>query len=381
MILISTWYGAFLVKIAQDGTGLRLHSGKLFPGAANELVRKHLMKEQGQILEEERTLAAGSRDEGGEECRKEEGEQEQNEGPEKGSKGREGARAPLFCLEERLALLPDVELMEDPGKQKILRTLFAEQYPPEHFNFSSGSYKEVLSVLARRKTEKEKDLDSKKLILLLSTRDELMKSTNFVKDQMYDYLAYQLERPLTRKEYRFDVGELVNDTGGGSGSEKFRELRETITSDDELLRTCKLISTLSGTQAELDAKIEESTKNIMPNTSFLTGPLISARLLSMVGGLKRLALLPASTIQTLGAEKSLFKHLKDNTPPPKHGIIFQYPELRRVPRKERGKVARLLATKIAIAARLDYFSGDFRGGELKEKLEKRINAIREKDKK
>ena len=343
------------------------------------------MKEQGRILEEERTLVDGYLvKEGGGGHGKEEGCKEgwqgQKERSEKGP-GQEKEREPLFCLEERLALLPGVEFIQDTLEQKMLRTRFAELYPSKYFNFSNDLYNEILSALARRKTEKGKDLDSKKLILLLSTRDELMKSTNFVKDQMYDYLAYHLERPLTRKEYRFDVGEVVKDTGGGSGSEKFRELRETIMSDDELLRTCKLISTLSGTQAELDAKIEERTKNMMPNTSFLSGPLISARLLSMVGGLKRLAFLPASTIQTLGAEKSLFKHLKDNTPPPKHGIIFQYPELRRVPRKERGKVARLLATKIAIAARLDYFSGVFRGGELKEKLEKRISAIKEKDKK
>jgi len=231
------------------------------------------------------------------------------------------------------------------------------------------------------KMESEKDLDSKKLMLLLATRDELMKSANFVKEQLYDYLACQLGRPITRKEYRLDVGKLVSDEGKGVDSESFGELTGTIMNDDDLQSASKLVATLSGTRDELDTRIEDATRTIMPNTTYLTGSLMAARLLSMAGGLKQLPLLPASTIQTLGAEKALFKHLKDNTPPPKHGVIFQYPELRRVPRKDRGKVARLLAAKVAIAARLDYFAGDFKGEDLKRKLEKRIREIKEKDKK
>jgi nucleolar protein 56 len=46
------------------------------------------------------------------------------------------------------------------------------------------------------------------------------------------------------------------------------------------------------------------------------------------------------------------------TPPPKHGIIFQHRRVHNAPRDVRGKVARGLAGKLAIAVRLDYYRGE-----------------------
>jgi nucleolar protein 56 len=67
--------------------------------------------------------------------------------------------------------------------------------------------------------------------------------------------------------------------------------------------------------------------------------------------------MPGSTIQVLGSERALFSHLRGGTPPPKHGIIFQHRRVHNAPREVRGRVARVLSAKIAIAARLDYFRG------------------------
>lgn len=100
--------------------------------------------------------------------------------------------------------------------------------------------------------------------------------------------------------------------------------------------------------------------------------------MSLAGGLKELAMMPASTIQVLGAEKALFRHLRTGAKPPKHGVIFQYPAINRSPWWQRGKIARALAGKLAIAARVDYFSGEYIGEELKKELEQRIQEIKEK---
>ncbi len=62
---------------------------------------------------------------------------------------------------------------------------------------------------------------------------------------------------------------------------------------------------------------------VAPNISSVVGPLIGARLISYAGCLHRLAMLPASTIQILGAEKALFRFKKQGSLPPKHGVIFQ----------------------------------------------------------
>jgi nucleolar protein 56 len=119
---------------------------------------------------------------------------------------------------------------------------------------------------------------------------------------------------------------------------------------------------------ELTNYISEITEEIAPNVTTLVGPLLGARLMENAGGLKRLAMLPASTIQVLGAEKAMMRTIKTGAKPPKHGLIFQHPYVHRAPRGERGKRARELAGKIAIAARADYFSGNYIAEELQKEL-------------
>ncbi|RLE97946.1 MAG: C/D box methylation guide ribonucleoprotein complex aNOP56 subunit, partial [Thermoprotei archaeon] len=75
----------------------------------------------------------------------------------------------------------------------------------------------------------------------------------------------------------------------------------------------------------LEKYIDEAMMEVAPNVRGLVGPLLGARLIALAGGLSKLATLPASTIQVLGAEKALFRALRTGSKPPKHGVIFQYP--------------------------------------------------------
>ncbi len=106
------------------------------------------------------------------------------------------------------------------------------------------------------------------------------------------------------------------------------------------------------------------------------GSLIAARLISLAGSLEKLAKMPSSTVQVLGAEKALFRSLHENAKPPKHGVIFQYPEIRGSPRSLRGKIARALAGKLAIAAKVDAMSGKYVGDRLKGEVEEKIENIK-----
>ena len=119
-------------------------------------------------------------------------------------------------------------------------------------------------------------------------------------------------------------------------------------------------------------------KQVAPNTSTLLGSLLTARLMSIAGGLQNLAKMPSSTMQVLGAEKALFRSLKTGARPPKHGVIFQYASIHQSPRWQRGKIARALSGKLAIAARVDAFGGDFMGEKLQKDLEKKIADIQER---
>jgi nucleolar protein 56 len=118
-----------------------------------------------------------------------------------------------------------------------------------------------------------------------------------------------------------------------------------------------------------DQLVEYITQEVAPNLAFIAGPVLAAKLIEKAGSLKRLGMIPSSTIQVLGAEKAMFRALKSNARPPKHGLLYQHPYVNGAPRDKRGSRARSLAAKIAIAARADLFSGVFIAEELVAQLE------------
>ena len=118
----------------------------------------------------------------------------------------------------------------------------------------------------------------------------------------------------------------------------------------------------------------------LPSVSALVGPLLAARLCVEAHGRARLARLPSGTVQILGAEKAFFHHLKTGAPSPKHGHIFMHPWISRSPRWVRGKIARMLAGKISIAAKIDAFEGEAWGEAEVAKVEARVEALREANK-
>ena len=135
---------------------------------------------------------------------------------------------------------------------------------------------------------------------------------------------------------------------------------------------------LYNVRQSLENYVDSVMTEVAPNTKTIAGSLLGARLIATAGGLINLAKLPASTIQILGAEKALFRSLKTKARPPKHGLIFQHPLIHDAKRWQRGKIARALAGKLSIAARVDAFNGKYAGDELKADLDKRIEEIKER---
>jgi nucleolar protein 56 len=128
----------------------------------------------------------------------------------------------------------------------------------------------------------------------------------------------------------------------------------------------------------LSDHIEIAMDLVAPNVKSLLTASVGARIIAKAGSLSRLAVLPASTIQVLGAEKALFRALKTGTRPPKHGLIFQHPLIHSAPRWQRGKIARAIASKVAIAARIDVYRHSEKDSSILERLERRIKEIQEK---
>jgi nucleolar protein 56 len=118
--------------------------------------------------------------------------------------------------------------------------------------------------------------------------------------------------------------------------------------------------------------LEKIMKDYCPNFHAIAGTNIGAKLFEHGKSLKRLACLPASTIQLLGAEKALFRHIKTGSKSPKYGIIYTHYLVQKAKRKDKGMVARAVANKLSIALRIDFFHGKFQGDEMREKLEKKF---------
>jgi nucleolar protein 56 len=138
------------------------------------------------------------------------------------------------------------------------------------------------------------------------------------------------------------------------------------------------LKSLQESRQSIEKYVDIKMDKIAPNLRDLAGSSLGAKLIAHVGSIKRLATFPSSTVQIIGAEKALFRHLKTGERPPKHGLIFQHPAIRSGQWWLRGKIARTLAAKISIAVRKDVFSGEF-DPQLKEAFLERIEEIKKEN--
>jgi len=125
----------------------------------------------------------------------------------------------------------------------------------------------------------------------------------------------------------------------------------------------RLVNRFAGTVASLavfreslSKYLSEKMSVVAPNLSSLIGDVVGARLVNHAGSLTTLAKFPASTIQILGAEKALFRALKNRSNTPKYGLIYNSSFISKAKTKDKGRISRYLANKCSIASRIDAFS-------------------------
>lgn len=136
--------------------------------------------------------------------------------------------------------------------------------------------------------------------------------------------------------------------------------------DEDLLNIKALAEQVVGFteyRAQLSSYLTSRMQAIAPNLTALVGELVGARLIAHSGSLMNLAKSPASTIQILGAEKALFRALKTKHDTPKYGLIYHASLIGQATGKNKGKIARVLATKAALGLRVDALADWGTGGE------------------
>ena len=257
---------------------------------------------------------------------------------------------------------------------------------------------DVTVELARIKVHRASENRDLLIVQAIQAVDDIDKTVNLFINRVREWYSLhfpELSRILEKHETyarlvknlgekrNFTVDNLVREGLPESKAEKIyraseRSIGAELFSDDikQIQYMCENILSLYNTRASLERYLDNLMDEIAPNIKALAGSTLGARLIALAGGLNSLAKMPASTIQVLGAEKALFRSLRTGTRPPKHGVIFQHRYIREAKRWLRGKIARAIAGKLAIASRIDAFSGKYVGDSLKKDLEERIEEIK-----
>jgi len=142
----------------------------------------------------------------------------------------------------------------------------------------------------------------------------------------------------------------------------------------QLMMFIKRLSSFQNYRTQLSHCLKKKMQTVAPNVNVLVGEQLGAKLITKAGSLVAFSKNPASTIQILGAEKALFRALKTRGKTPKYGYLFNASIVTKSSAKNKGRIARGLANKLAIASRIDAFtqnpSSEY-GEAMKKQLEER----------
>ncbi len=220
---------------------------------------------------------------------------------------------------------------------------------------------ELSKVLERHSTsELEIDLDGQNIDL------SLLRSASILQ------VKYRIEKSLTPDKNLIQAIEALDEAHTifnlvseryitwhsqltGSPRIKLEKIIEKDNLPPQIDKLKRFITSIQELVSSLSNYLDLESPKVFPALVEILGTQLAVRMVASAGELSKLARMPSSTIQLLGAEKALFRHMSDGSPPPKHGFLYQHPTIKKSSPKNKGKNSRKLAAKVAIASKLDYF--------------------------
>ncbi|KAG5509160.1 hypothetical protein JKF63_06169 [Porcisia hertigi] len=148
---------------------------------------------------------------------------------------------------------------------------------------------------------------------------------------------------------------------------------------ENISRLCNEVVSASKYREQLSTYLSSRMQTIAPNLTTMVGEQIGARLIQKAGSLLTLAKYPSSTVQILGAEKALFRALKQRQATPKYGILYNASVVAKAAPAQKGTMSRVLAAKASLSARIDSFGecDNTPALEYRSKVENRLKAFEE----
>ena len=228
---------------------------------------------------------------------------------------------------------------------------------------------EIYRNLAIYKIKKESASEDKHLIQAINSIDEIDESISKLIERIREWYAlYFPEMDVIKNNETYiklisqnKTKEKIVEAKPDAFPADIIDLEDDINPKDiEIMNNyANSIYEMQQTRKNIEEYVDFKMQEIAPNLRLLVGASLGAKLISHAGGLKRLAMYPSSTVQIMGAEKALFRHLKSGDRPPKYGLIYQHPQVRGAKWWNRGKIARMLAGMISHAVRRDVFTKTF----------------------
>lgn len=262
----------------------------------------------------------------------------------------------------------DVKEAEEKDIKKILKFFKNNKYYSE---FYKNNY--VLTI----KGIKNSVTDDVLLCQAVNTISDVEKNINILVKRLRDWYSFYNPELADSIESHEKFVELVQ-TKDKKEILKYLKVKKSIGKDlskqqlKPILELAKQVKDLFLFKQKMERNVEKIMKTLCPNLTEVAGFLLGAKLIEEAGSLQHLATMPASTIQLLGAEKALFRHIRNKRNlPPKFGVIYAHPLVQKN-MDHAGKVSRALSDKISIAVRVDYFKGKFIGDKLRKELEERF---------
>ncbi|MBI4173818.1 MAG: NOP58 family protein [Candidatus Aenigmarchaeota archaeon] len=233
---------------------------------------------------------------------------------------------------------------------------------------ANGMVSEACCLLAREGLKAQGK--GKIIVQVIGMKDRLEEHLNMTGEKLREW--YGLADPegaRTVKSHR-ELARLALEKGMAGAGMEFDAGDEEAIKDfaARYLASCE-------TAERIEKYLEALAAQEMPNVATIAGSMLACRLLSLAGGIEKLARSPVSRIQLLGAEKALFRHMRTNSLAPKYGVLYAHPFIQQSSLDKKGKVARLLAAKISLAAKIDFFSKEDRSAELKKELEAKFAEL------
>jgi U4/U6 small nuclear ribonucleoprotein PRP31 len=143
---------------------------------------------------------------------------------------------------------------------------------------------------------------------------------------------------------------VVSVTGSSSSGKPLPadELKECLTGCEEMLALFEARNKILGF-------VESRMNVIAPNVCAILGSAIAAQLVGQVGGLLSLSRIPGCNIQVVGQEKKSISGFAPGGAPRHTGLIYNCELIQTAPPGLRMKALKVVAAKVAMAARMDCY--------------------------